>query len=79
MTTDLLNVLHRQANYSCSRIVTGDESWFLYLYLYDYMFAISRDEMIPREKATIEAQRIMLTILFSGMSLITVDTLLFGA
>jgi hypothetical protein len=32
MATDLLNVLHRQASHSFSRIMTEDESWFLNLY-----------------------------------------------
>jgi hypothetical protein len=35
--------------------------------------------VIPREKATIRAQRVMLTIFFSGVSLITVDALPSGA
>jgi hypothetical protein len=79
MATDLLSVLYRQADYSFSPIVTGDESWFLYLYLSDHMFTASRDNMIAREKATIKAQSVILTIFFSGVSLITVDALLSGA
>jgi hypothetical protein len=75
MTTDMLNVLHRQVDYSFSRIVTGDEFLFLYLYLSDHMFTVSRDEVIPREKATRGDQRVMLTIFFSGVSLITVNAL----
>jgi hypothetical protein len=59
--------------------MTGDESWFLYLYSFDYMFAVSRDEIIPREKSTIGAQRIILTIFFSSVSLITIDALPSGA
>jgi hypothetical protein len=50
MATDLLTILYRQADYSFSRIVTEDESWFLYLYPSDDIFAASRDEMILREK-----------------------------
>jgi hypothetical protein len=75
MATDLLIVLHRQADYSFSQIMIGDESWFLYRYQSGHMFAVSRDEVIPREKATIKAQRVMLMIFFSGVSLITVNTL----
>jgi hypothetical protein len=75
MAADLLSVLYRQADYSFSRIVTVDESWFLYLYLSDHMSAASRNEVIPREKATIAIQRVMLTIFFNGVSLITVNAL----
>jgi hypothetical protein len=43
-------------------IVTGDESWFVYLYLSDHMFASERENVIPREKQTIGTRKIMLTI-----------------
>jgi hypothetical protein len=33
-----------------SRIMTGNELWLLYWCLSDYMFAASRDKVIPREK-----------------------------
>jgi hypothetical protein len=78
MATDLLSVLDRQADYFF-RIVTVDEFWFLYLYLSDHMSAASQNEVIPREKVTIATQRVMLTIFFNGVSLITVDALLFSA
>jgi hypothetical protein len=79
MATDLLSVLHRQADYYFSRIVTEDEFWFLYLYPSDHMFATSRDEVIPRETAAMRAQRVILTIFFSDVSLITMNALLSGA
>jgi hypothetical protein len=50
MATNLLNLLREQAQFSFSQIVTGDESWFLYLYQSDHIFAASRDEVIPRKK-----------------------------
>jgi hypothetical protein len=59
--------------------VTGDEFWFLYLYLSTHLFAVSRDEVIPREKATIGAEKIMLTLFFSAVSLITLNALPSGA
>jgi hypothetical protein len=62
MSIDLLSVLRRQPEFSFSRIVTGDESWFLYSLQSDHMFATSREEVIPRIKATIGAQKVMLTI-----------------
>jgi hypothetical protein len=71
----MLNVLRRRTPFSFSRIVTGDESWFWYSYQYDHMFARSRDDVIPRTKATIGAQKVMLTIFFSGVRLINLNAL----
>jgi hypothetical protein len=79
MAIDLLSVLRLQADHSFSQIVIGNESWFLYQYQSDHIFAASREEVIPREKATIEAQRVMLTIVSSGVSLTKVDALPSGA
>jgi hypothetical protein len=39
------------------------------------MFATSREEVIPRTKATISAQKVMLTIVFSGVKLISLNAL----
>jgi hypothetical protein len=39
------------------------------------MFAASRDEVIPREKAIVDARKAMLAIVFSGVTLITMNTL----
>jgi hypothetical protein len=39
------------------------------------MFALSRDEVIPRTKATIGAHRVMVTIFFSGLHMITLKAL----
>jgi hypothetical protein len=55
---DLSSVLHRQANHSFSRIATGYESWFFYLYPSDHMFAAIRDEVIPSEKAMIRPRKL---------------------
>jgi hypothetical protein len=79
MTTDLLSLLYRPAEYSFSRIVAGDKSWFLDLYPSDHMFAASRDKVIQSDKTTIEAQRVMLMVFFSGVNLIRVNALLSGA
>jgi hypothetical protein len=70
-----LSVIDRQADYSFFRIMIGDKSWFLCRYPHDRMFAVSRDEVIPREKATIGAQRVVLMIFFRGVGLVTVDSL----
>jgi hypothetical protein len=78
MANDLLSVLHSQVDYSFFRIVTEDESWFLYLSPFDYMFSASRDEVIQSEKATIGSQKVMLAIFFGGMSLITLNALSSG-
>jgi hypothetical protein len=58
--------------------MTGDESWFVYLYLSDHMFASGRENVIPRQKQTIAPRKIMLTIFFSGTSLISLDALPHG-
>jgi uncharacterized membrane protein len=60
---------------SFSRIVTGNESWFLVLYQSDHMFATTRDEVIPRTKQIIGFQKIMLMILFTGTKLISLNAL----
>jgi hypothetical protein len=43
------------------------------------MFATSREEVIPRTKATIGAQKVMLTIFFNGVKLISLNALPAGA
>jgi hypothetical protein len=58
MAIDLSSILYHQENYSFSQIMTGDESWFLCLYPSDHMFAVSRDEVIPREHATIGPRKL---------------------
>jgi hypothetical protein len=75
MANDLLNVLHHHADYFFSRIVTEDESWFLCLYSPDDMSSVSREKVIPREKATGGASKVLSAIFFSGVSLITLNTL----
>jgi hypothetical protein len=55
--------------------VKGDESGFLDRYLSGPIFAASRDKVIPKQKATMSAQKVMLTIFFSGVSLFTMDVL----
>jgi hypothetical protein len=79
MAIDIFSVLRRQTLLSFSQIVTGDEFWFLYLYQSDYMFARSRDEVIPRTKATIGAQNVMLTIFVGGVKLVSINALPAGA
>jgi hypothetical protein len=79
IATDLLSFLYRQADYSFSPVVAMDEFWFLYRYLSDYIFAISRDGAVSTEKAMTPAEKVMLTILLSGVTLITVNTFPSGA
>jgi histone-lysine N-methyltransferase SETMAR len=71
MASGLLTLLRGQVLFSFSRIVTGNESWFLYLYQTDHMFAVSRDDVILRKKSTIGARKVMMTIFFSGAKLIS--------
>jgi hypothetical protein len=55
-------VLYDQVDNSFDGVVTGNESWFVYIYLSDYMFATGRNEIVPKEKQTIWARKVMLTI-----------------
>jgi hypothetical protein len=71
MAINSLALLRRQAEPSFHRIVTGDKSWFLCLCQSEHMFAATRDEVIPRQKATIGARKVTLTIFFSGAKLIS--------
>jgi hypothetical protein len=43
------------------------------------MFTASRDEVTPRERAMRAAEKVILTIFFSGVSLITLNALPSGA
>jgi hypothetical protein len=58
----ILDILLEQRDKSFNCIMTDDESWFVYLYLSDHMFASGREDVIPREKQTIVARKVMLTI-----------------
>jgi hypothetical protein len=48
---NILTVLHRETSNLFPRIVTDNESWFLYQYSSDHIFTVSRNEVIPRERA----------------------------
>jgi hypothetical protein len=43
------------------------------------MFAANREEVIPKEKATIRTQKVMLTTLFKDVNLIVLNALASGA
>jgi hypothetical protein len=66
----MLDLLPEQIHKYFNCIVTSDESWFVYLYLSDHIFASGRENVIPREKQIIGARKGMTTILLSGISLI---------
>jgi hypothetical protein len=72
---DLLRALHRQAGYSFFRIVTDDESWFACLYPFDQMFEAGPDKVISKENAIIGGERVILKILFGGVSRVTLNAL----
>jgi hypothetical protein len=79
MASDLLTLLRGQAQFSFSRIVTADESWFLYLSQSDHIFVPSRDEMIRREKSTIDSRKVKVTTFFIGAKLFCLQALPPGA
>jgi hypothetical protein len=56
-------------------IVSGEESWFIYLYPSDRMLASCKDEVAPREQRMIAAETIMLTIFFTSRQLIALECL----
>jgi hypothetical protein len=55
------------------------EFWFSWSYPSDDIFAAGRHEVIPRRKATIGAQKVMVTVFFSGVTLVSLNTLPSGA
>jgi hypothetical protein len=61
----MLDVLQEQRDKSFNCTVISDESWFVYLYLSDQIFAYRPENVIPREKQTIAARKVML-LMFSA-------------
>jgi hypothetical protein len=49
---------------SFDNIVSGKESWFVYVYSSDCIFASCKDEMVPREQWTIATETVMQIISF---------------
>jgi hypothetical protein len=47
---------------SFDNIVNGKESWFVYVYSSDRIFASCKDEMMPREQWTIGTETVTQTI-----------------
>jgi hypothetical protein len=54
-------------------IVSGEESWFIYLYPSNRMFISCKDKVAPREQRMIAAETIMLTIFFTLRQLIALE------
>jgi hypothetical protein len=56
-------------------ITTEDDSWFLYADQSDHMYEASRSEVVPQERHTTRAKKIMLTVFFSGERRLSLETL----
>jgi histone-lysine N-methyltransferase SETMAR len=73
-----LAILPRLQDNFFEGISTGDESRFLYEYQSESMFTASREAVPPRCEHKIQAKKIMITIFFTPMRLLVVDTLPYG-
>jgi hypothetical protein len=56
-------------------IVTGDESWFQYMYMSNSMFAPSRDLAATRTKDADRTKKTLLTVFFTSRRLIVLRVL----
>jgi histone-lysine N-methyltransferase SETMAR len=61
----LLEVLHREQGNNFEHVITGDESWFFLHYPNESIWAESRDEVPVRIKQTIDAEKCLISILWS--------------
>jgi hypothetical protein len=57
-------------------IMSGDESWFVYLYKFDHIFATGWDKAVPKENQTTRTLKAMLTIFLLSHRVMIVDSLL---
>jgi hypothetical protein len=74
----LLAILQCLQDNSFEGISTGDESWFLYEYQSDSMFAASREAVPPRYEHKIQAKKKMITVFFTPTRLVILDALPHG-
>jgi histone-lysine N-methyltransferase SETMAR len=79
MSIDLLSVLCPRPEFSIFWNRDKRRVLVLYSLQSDHLFAPSREEVIPRTKATIGAHKVMLTIFLSGVKLISLNALPIGA
>jgi hypothetical protein len=61
-----------------TKIITADESWCYWSSDHSLQWSASRDQVPTRELNTIDAKKSMLTLIFSGHSLLPLDHLLKG-
>jgi hypothetical protein len=72
---EMLRILQDSEENKFEGIVTGDESWFRYLYLCSKIFARSPAEIVPRIRQGIDTKKTMVTMFFTGRELIILDVL----
>jgi hypothetical protein len=73
--TELLQILNDLEADSFDGIVTGDESWFQYLYEPSGMFAKSPDDVTPRARQEIGGKKTMFIIFFTNRKLLIAEYL----
>jgi histone-lysine N-methyltransferase SETMAR len=71
----LLSLLGMYAEHHFEGIATGDESWFQYSSYSDWIFAGSRESVVPRIRRDISRQKTMLTIFFTSTRLLVLEAL----
>jgi histone-lysine N-methyltransferase SETMAR len=71
----LLDMLQLYAEHNFEGIITGDESWFLYITYRNSMFATSAREVVPRTKQNISAKKTRVTIFFISTRLLMLNFL----
>jgi hypothetical protein len=63
---EMLRILQDSEENKFDGIVTGDESWFRYLYPCSKIFARSPAEVVPRIRQRIDTKKTMVTIFLQG-------------
>jgi hypothetical protein len=71
----LLDMLQLYAEHNFEGIITGDESWFLYITYGDSMFATSVREVVPMTKQNISAKKTIGIIFFTSTRLLVLNFL----
>jgi histone-lysine N-methyltransferase SETMAR len=71
----LLQLLQKLQPFDFKGITTGDESWFSYEYESVSMFAPSADMVLPRWRAGFQVKKTMITVFFTAMRLMVLNSL----
>lgn len=75
MAKEMLIILENDQRQNFVNIITGDESWFMYVYTQNSQWVISKDDLIEKVAKTNMQKKLMVTIFFNGKGIIDVDYL----